>query len=727
VSIRRARFTQQMTKFLWTAVTAAVLFATGCSLSGTVPAGNGFAGDAVSGGLQGVAHGGRQPVAGANVYAFAAGKTGYGSAPKLLAATTTSTDGKGYFSFTGNITCPGYSDPNYSNILYLVISGGQPSLGITNNSAALLSVLGDCTAVVTAAGGSAPPNYIINEVTTVASVTAMQQFFSVGTGSIGAGTLDTIGAPASNVQGLTVAANTVANMVSLTTATAGATTQSGTGANMSGVITVTITPETAKINAMANVLAACVNSAAGVGTPCAVIFPAVNATAATDTIQAAYYMASNPTDTVNGISNLAAVFGLGVPNSPFSNALTAAPTDWTIGITYSAGTGACIAGDRFLLYGYGIAVDAQGNVWTDNGPTAGALSEISGTGVPLACSGPVGPSRGGAVIDTNGIVWAASGTTGMLGSPSYVVKFDGANSTQIPIPGTTAKAYAMAADGNRNVFVTDASANQLYEFPSNATATTVPVTVGALASGTPYGLAVDAHGTVVVGQSSSTSGSTLTAFPLTTVGGVTYGAAVPLTESAAYSGVYGMAFDANGAFWIGNSAGSAASAGTGPGNTTSATAISYSTVTPGAAVTANFAAPVNVTGIFVGGMTTPRDVAIDGNDNIWMPNSAVASSGLYAVTELANNGTAAVATAISPTSTTAGSGNTVTNNGGFQKAATVLASPRAVAIDGSGNVWVTNTLSSTQSTWITEIVGAASPVVTPLSIALKSNKLGHKP
>jgi hypothetical protein len=202
---------------------------------------------------------------------------------------------------------------------------------------------------------------------------------------------------------------------------------------------------------------------------------------------------------------------------------------------------------------------------------------------------------------------------------------------------------------------------------------------------------------------------------------------VPLTQSAAYSGVYGIAFDANGAFWVSNSAGSSATAGTGPGNTTSATAVTYSTATPGAAVTANFAAPVNVTGIFAGGLSTPRGVAVDGNNNLWMADNAAGSSGLYAVTELANTGASGVATAVSPTSTAAGTGTTVTNNGGFQKAISVLAAPRGVAIDGSGNVWVSNTLSSTQTAWITEIVGAAAPVVTPLSIALKNNKLGQRP
>jgi hypothetical protein len=43
-----------------------------------------------------------------------------------------------------------------------------------------------------------------------------------------------------------------------------------------------------------------------------------------------------------------------------------------------------------------------------------------------------------------------------------------------------------------------------------------------------------------------------------------------------------------------------------------------------------------------------------------------------------------------------------------------------VAVDGSGNVWtITNAL--------IEIVGAATPVVTPLSVGVKNNMLGTRP
>jgi hypothetical protein len=60
-----------------------------------------------------------------------------------------------------------------------------------------------------------------------------------------------------------------------------------------------------------------------------------------------------------------------------------------------------------------------------------------------------------------------------------------------------------------------------------------------------------------------------------------------------------------------------------------------------------------------------------------------------------------------------------------------------VAIDSSGNVWATNTGAGTYTNTasnsipygnsLTVVVGAAGPVITPLSMALANNHLGQKP
>jgi hypothetical protein len=49
--------------------------------------------------------------------------------------------------------------------------------------------------------------------------------------------------------------------------------------------------------------------------------------------------------------------------------------------------------------------------------------------------------------------------------------------------------------------------------------------------------------------------------------------------------------------------------------------------------------------------------------------------------------------------------------------------PGAIAIDGSGNAWIANYY----TTSITEMIGVAAPVVTPLSVGVKNNTLGTRP
>jgi hypothetical protein len=98
-----------------------------------------------------------------------------------------------------------------------------------------------------------------------------------------------------------------------------------------------------------------------------------------------------------------------------------------------------------------------------------------------------------------------------------------------------------------------------------------------------------------------------------------------------------------------------------------------------------------------GGIATPASIAIAGDGSVWIANTN------STISTLANNGAAT-----SPTTGYSGGG---------------MASPTAIAIDGSGNVWVTNTGDSS----LTEFVGAAAPVVTPLAAAVKNNNQGGQP
>jgi protocatechuate 3,4-dioxygenase beta subunit len=77
--------------------------------------------------LAGAVHGGQQPITGSHIYLFAAGTTGYGSAPTSLLNTSladvsTDTNGNGYVitDASGNWTISNdYTCPTPSSLVYL--------------------------------------------------------------------------------------------------------------------------------------------------------------------------------------------------------------------------------------------------------------------------------------------------------------------------------------------------------------------------------------------------------------------------------------------------------------------------------------------------------------------------------------------------------------------------------------------------------------------------------
>jgi hypothetical protein len=54
--------------------------------------------------------------------------------------------------------------------------------------------------------------------------------------------------------------------------------------------------------------------------------------------------------------------------------------------------------------------------------------------------------------------------------------------------------------------------------------------------------------------------------------------------------------------------------------------------------------------------------------------------------------------------------------------------PSCPAIDGSGDVWFASGFANNNPNYlIAELIGAASPVVTPLAAGVKTNMLGTRP
>ena len=96
-----------------------------------------------------------------------------------------------------------------------------------------------------------------------------------------------------------------------------------------------------------------------------------------------------------------------------------------------------------------------------------------------------------------------------------------------------------------------------------------------------------------------------------------------------------------------------------------------------------------------GGILHPNGIAVDGAGNVWVTNYRGAS-----ISELEGAREATPGTPLSPAA-------------GFGSDASLVA-PFAVAIDASGNVWVSNQgQNGAKQFTITEFLGAATPVKTP--------------
>lgn len=338
--------------------------------------------------MHGNVHGGQQPVAGAHVYLFAAGNSGYGGAstsvlsqiPTVTATDATGTyvltDATGSFSLTGDYTC------TTGQQLYLLATGGNPGLSGngTNPALSLLASIGACPA--NGAAGLAGKTVIINEVTTVATAYALAGFITSPT-HVSSG---------SSTQSVLALANAFLNIPNLVD-TGSALAQTPAPGNGSA-------PQ-ARLNTIANILAGCVNSD-GTGTACTSLFANTPATLngsdfPSDTASAAINIAHHQA------ANAANLFNLQVPAAPFGPVLGSAPTDLTLPITFAPAN----------LAATQIAVDASGDVYFAGG--SNWITELQSNGMPAASS-PFSPdatvtSYSGLTIEAAGTLWTCIGAS----------------------------------------------------------------------------------------------------------------------------------------------------------------------------------------------------------------------------------------------------------------------------------------------------------------------------
>ncbi len=660
------------------AVTAVAISISGCANMNSTNMDNTLTTGAA---IQGKVHGGQSPISGSTIGLFVAGSSGYGSSGASLLTATVTSGADGSFSITGDYTCP---TPN--SLVYLTASGGNPGVGSNNSAIMLAAPLGAC-------GNLNSSTFInIDEVTTAATAIALGQFFTT---TFGSSSTDSIGASSTNSVGLTNAFATVNSLVNISTGAAvTSATLNGTGSGAG--LTVTATPESAKLNTIANVLAACVNSDGGSSSPCqTTLFPDVTPTAGTmptDTLQAAVYMSRNPTsnNAAGSSNNLTALYGLQTGTAPFVGVATQ-PTDWTVGILYQGATA--------LSQSQNIAADAAGDIWVATSQSgASALVEFSPTGTPMLNSAlSTTTVNGGSsvsltsssprnvAIDTNGNVWV----TASSGSGAV---FEYNPNTTTATAFKFQASYGVTIDGNNNVFISDQSSsvgttgNSFIEFlngdmdPSTEIeypadeAVIQPEYIAADTSGNVWASSGSASGTNAVLLSGiNTSGCT--AFPCSSATGLV--STYTTLTAGPINGPFAFAAAPGGGAWLANATGNL-----------------LTNFATGGSSAQNFGSASS--------LNAPRFPAMDGAGNIWVGNRGTA-----AISEFAADGTV-----LSPGTGYAHSG---------------LASANQVTLDPSGNVWVANNSTSTNANSIFEIVGSGAPTVTPIALSLKNSKVGQKP
>jgi streptogramin lyase len=523
----------------------ASLLLAGCGAGGAVPGTASGSSAGTPAALTGIVHSGQQPISGASVNLYIAGASGYGTGAVSLLSGSVVTGKDGKFNIPGGFTCPS-ADAQ----AYVIAKAGDAGAGDNPNSV-LMAALGNC--------GDLGSDVVldVSEVSSVASVYALAQFMTPGSTAVGTSS--------TNVRGLVNAFATVENLIDSSTGLARKTTTAGNGT----------VPQTT-INALANIMAACV-ATKGDGA-CPQLFSLATppgGTAPGDTLSAILDIALNPG---NNVAKLAA---LQPSTLIFQPALAGTPSDWTLSIEYSGGG---------LNLPQLLAVDGSGNIWVPNAVDPGTLSEFSPTGDPL--SGKDGFSGGGlsypeaVAADISGNIWSAnegllhgvsehsSNGTPLSGSAGYTAvglvqpvaialdaagdvftaNLGGTSVTKLNSAGRSLalfanggldEPYAVAVDTSQNVWVANSGpSNSVSRFNNTGTPANGSGYHGSLSQ--PYGIAIDANGNAWVANFSRASVS-----KLSNAGAVLSGAGYSTPAS-----VSAVAVDGNNTVWTANTDGS---------------------------------------------------------------------------------------------------------------------------------------------------------------------------
>ncbi|MDR3750393.1 MAG: NHL repeat-containing protein [Terracidiphilus sp.] len=404
-----------------------------------------------------------------------------------------------------------------------------------------------------------------------------------------------------------------------------------------------------KIDTLADIFAPCVNSASGASSACSSLFSAATPSGKT---QATDIVAAALYIAQNPGHAVSALFDLSTASAPFQPQLGSAPNDWMLFVTLSGGG---------LNGPASLGVNGSGALWVSN--YFSVASAFSTVGVPLSATGYTGGGLNesyGMAIDTSNNIWFAneqsSGVNSNLGT---ITKLSSSGQLLSGSSGFYAGGIyfpiAVTADPNGNIWIVDYGDSKVTLLSSSGASLSGTTGWGGTSLEFPVALAVDSNHNAWVANQSANTITKISANGLTT------------TVISCCDGASGIATDQNNNVWVANYYGN-----------------SISEVDTSGTVLLN--------GITGGGVLHPQGIAVDGSGTVWVANYRGGS-----ISEVSGSSSASAGTFLSPAN-------------GFGTDASLL-EPYGLALDASGNVWVSNFGNDT----ITQFVGIATPIKTPFA------------
>jgi hypothetical protein len=408
------------------------------------------------------------------------------------------------------------------------------------------------------------------------------------------------------------------------------------------------------IYSMANSLAACINSAGPTSSACSNLF-SYSGVASTGSTANTFNIVVAIATNPGANGNAANIYNTSSANPPFPSGLSTAPNDWSLPVVYTSG--------NLKTSLTGLDIDTSGNVWVAAQELfSSSVEELSPEGTLLGTglgNGRLGQAASLA-IDLNGRIIVGNSLT----AGASVVRFHGTMTDFATTNSAIQNPARLAIDGSNNILVGDVKGSMLLLSGSDGKVATV--FNGGTANGSaPYDSATQVVGVAINGFNEWGVDDLYLFYP-NQIGNAaeTYPCGCPGNL---------LAFDSSGSLYVADNKQLFYLASTVPYGTAAATASFL------------FAGPGSITAL-----------KIDGLGKVWLGIGNGAEFNLMNLTVTGVNGKTLTYT-----------------NANYLISTTNSLSVTNLAIDRAGNVW----LATAGGGGLYELVGAAAPVITPISVA----------